>query len=128
MSYPQRGKTCLELSVHSSTIDERLGLLQLNGRRKDRLTPDSISLWERLADYLAVALAKFRADEELQKSEGQFRTLADSILNLAWWANMGNGPFLLKWLWNSTKASITFAASLSVSLSCMNVSTEQASL
>jgi len=70
--------------------DERLGLLQLNDRRKDRFTPDSIALWERLADYLAVALAKFRTDEELQKSEEQFRTLADSIPNLAWWAN-GDG-------------------------------------
>ncbi len=70
--------------------DERLGLLQLNDRQKGRFTAQSIALWERLADYLAVALAKFRTDEELQKSEEQFRTLADSIPNLAWWAN-GDG-------------------------------------
>jgi PAS domain S-box-containing protein len=31
-----------------------------------------------------------RAEEELQKSEEQFRTLAESISNLAWWAN-GDG-------------------------------------
>ncbi|MGD1074883.1 MAG: PAS domain S-box protein [Thermodesulfovibrionales bacterium] len=70
--------------------DERLGLLQLNDRRKDRFTPESLALWERLADYLAIALAKFRTDEDLQKSEEQFRTLANSIPNLAWWAN-GDG-------------------------------------
>jgi PAS domain S-box-containing protein len=70
--------------------DQRLGLLQLNDKRKNRFTPESIALWERLGDYLAVALAKFGADEELQESEEQFRTLADSIPNLAWWAN-GDG-------------------------------------
>ena len=47
--------------------NERLGLLQLNDRRPGRFSPEAIGLWERLADYLAVALAKFRADEELQK-------------------------------------------------------------
>ncbi|HMK56743.1 MAG TPA: CheR family methyltransferase [Dissulfurispiraceae bacterium] len=49
--------------------DERLGLLQLNDRRPDRFTAESIALWERLADYLAVALAKFRTDEALRVSE-----------------------------------------------------------
>ncbi len=47
--------------------DERLGLLQLNDRRKNRFTPESLALWERLADYLAVALAKFRTDEKIIK-------------------------------------------------------------
>jgi PAS domain S-box-containing protein len=70
--------------------NQRLGLLQLNDKRTDRFTPESLDLWERLGDYLAIALAKFRTDEELQKSEEQFRTLADSIPNLAWWAN-GDG-------------------------------------
>ncbi len=69
---------------------ERLGLLQLNDRRKGRFSPESLALWERLADYLAIAIAKLRTDEDLQKSEEQFRTLADSIPNLAWWAN-GDG-------------------------------------
>jgi PAS domain S-box-containing protein len=70
--------------------NERLGLLQLNDRRKDRFTPESLALWERLGDYLAIALAKFHTDEQLQRSEEHFRTLADSIPNLAWWAN-GDG-------------------------------------
>ena len=31
-------------------------------------SPETIGLWERLADYLAVALAKFRAEDELRVS------------------------------------------------------------
>ena len=51
--------------------DERIGLLQLNDKRPDRFTPESIALWERLADYLAVALAKFRSDEALRERQKQ---------------------------------------------------------
>ena len=46
--------------------DEKLGLLQLNDRRKGRFTPKIILMWERLADYLAVALAKLQAEESLR--------------------------------------------------------------
>ena len=42
-----------------------LGLLQLNDRKKDMFSPELIALWERFAGYLAVALAKFQADEEI---------------------------------------------------------------
>jgi len=66
---------------------ERLGLVQLNDRRPGLFTAEAIDLWERLADYLAVALAKCRADEALQESEEQFRTLADAIPQLCWTAN-----------------------------------------
>lgn len=51
---------------------ERLGLLQLNDRRKDCFTPEIIALWERLGGYLAVALAKTETEEELRKSEEKF--------------------------------------------------------
>ncbi len=44
--------------------EERIGLLQLNDRRQGVFSLEAITLWERLADYLAVALAKFRAEEE----------------------------------------------------------------
>jgi len=73
--------------IHLSLGGERLGLLQLNDRSPGRFTPESIALWERLADYLSVALAKCRADEALQESETQFRTLADAIPQLCWTAN-----------------------------------------
>ena len=57
---------------------ERLGLLQLNDKRKGRFNLALITLWERLADNLAVALAKLRADEALHESEEKYRLLFDS--------------------------------------------------
>ncbi|MDO9262322.1 MAG: CheR family methyltransferase, partial [Desulfosalsimonadaceae bacterium] len=47
---------------------ERLGLLQLNDPRKDIFSPEIIRMWERLTDYLAVALAKFTAEESLREN------------------------------------------------------------
>ena len=53
--------------------DYRLGLLQLNDRRPGMFTPETIALWERLAGYLAVALAKTRAEEARHASEEALR-------------------------------------------------------
>ena len=50
---------------------ERLGLLQLNDCRKDLFTSEGIALWERLAGYLAVALAKFQAEEALRRAHDE---------------------------------------------------------
>jgi PAS domain S-box-containing protein len=58
---------------------QRLGLLQLNDRRTGVFTPELISYWERLADHLAVALAKFRADEARGESEASFRSLFENM-------------------------------------------------
>lgn len=46
---------------------ERLGLIQLNDRRKGMFSPDTIALWERLAGYLSIAIVKFRAEEDVLK-------------------------------------------------------------
>jgi PAS domain S-box-containing protein len=62
--------------------EESLGLLQLNDKQKGRFSPELITLWERLADYLAVALAKFRADEALHESQKHNEFLAH-ILEVA---------------------------------------------
>jgi PAS domain S-box-containing protein len=48
--------------------DQRIGLLQLNDRRKDMFTAESIALWERLADYLALEISKFLSIEELRRA------------------------------------------------------------
>ncbi|MBI4865277.1 MAG: PAS domain S-box protein, partial [Candidatus Riflebacteria bacterium] len=48
--------------------EERLGLLQLNDRRPGMFSPETVGQWEHLADHLAVALAKSRADEALRKA------------------------------------------------------------
>ncbi|MGA3343993.1 MAG: PAS domain S-box protein [Terracidiphilus sp.] len=58
---------------------ERLGLLQLNDRRKGRFSPQSIVLWERLAGHLATAVSKFRAEEALQESEKRYHNLFNSM-------------------------------------------------
>ncbi len=64
--------------------EEKIGLLQLNDRRKDRFTPQSIALWERLSSYLSVALSKFIVQEALAESENRYRELfeagSDAIL------------------------------------------------
>ena len=56
---------------------ERIGLLQLNDRRKGVFSAETIALWERLAGYLAVALAKTQADEALRASEQRYAALYD---------------------------------------------------
>ena len=54
--------------------DECLGLLQLNDRQPGRFTPERIGLYERLAGYLAVALAKVEAEEALRKAHDELET------------------------------------------------------
>ncbi len=49
--------------------NETFGLLQLNDKRYNRFTQELIAQWERLAEYLAVALSKFKAESELRISE-----------------------------------------------------------
>jgi PAS domain S-box-containing protein len=58
---------------------DRLGLLQFNDHKKGRFSLESITLWEGLADYLAVALAKFKAEESLTESQRQKEFLADIL-------------------------------------------------
>jgi PAS domain S-box-containing protein len=48
---------------------QRIGLLQLNDRRTGLFTRERILLWEDLATHLAVALARFLAEETLRESE-----------------------------------------------------------
>jgi PAS domain S-box-containing protein len=55
--------------------EQRLGLLQLNDRRKGIFTLEKIEHWERLADQLAIALAKFQTEEALRQSETRFSTV-----------------------------------------------------
>lgn len=53
--------------------EQRLGLLQFNDRRVGVFSSEIIALWERFADYLAVALAKFRAEDALRGLEAHKR-------------------------------------------------------
>lgn len=81
--------------ISLSLGEDRIGLLQLNDRRKGMFSAESVALWERLAAQLAVALSKFRADDalrtaneelesrvaartaELSESEERFRTVVE---------------------------------------------------
>ena len=51
------------------------GLLQLNDHRRGIFSVKQIAQWERLAGYLAVAVSKFRIEEELMESEAKYRGL-----------------------------------------------------
>jgi PAS domain S-box-containing protein len=52
---------------------EPLGLIQLNDRRKGMFSPEIIAMWERLAGYLSVALAKVLTEEAMQQKEADLR-------------------------------------------------------
>lgn len=64
--------------------DERLGLLQLNDRRKDMFSADDIFFWERLAGHLAVAVASLQAEEALLASETKYRELVENAHEGIW--------------------------------------------
>ena len=49
--------------------NNRLGLLQLNDKRKNMFTLEKIEMWERIADSLALGLSKTIAEESLCKYE-----------------------------------------------------------
>ncbi len=49
--------------------NHRLGLLQLNDKRKNMFTLEKIEMWERIADNLALGLSKTIAEESLCKHE-----------------------------------------------------------
>jgi len=66
------------------TGGETLGLLQLNDRRKGMFSPASLALWERLSDYLAVAVSKFLAEAALRESEEGLKR-AQAISHLGNW-------------------------------------------
>jgi len=58
---------------------ERLGLLQMNERRKNHFTQEMISIIERLASYLSVALLKMRMEEEKQNAEKSLKQYAEKL-------------------------------------------------
>ena len=49
--------------------NDRLGLVQLNDKRKNIFTLETIQTWERIADHLALALSKTISKESLEKCE-----------------------------------------------------------
>ncbi len=63
---------------------ERLGLMQLNDRRKGVFTPQMISSLERITNYFTVAISKFRSDEALHESKEDLKR-AQEVAHLGSW-------------------------------------------
>jgi response regulator RpfG family c-di-GMP phosphodiesterase len=61
--------------------EQTFGLLQINDHRPNRFTLEKISLCERLADSMAIALSQKQAQEALRQSEGLYRSLFANMLN-----------------------------------------------
>ena len=59
--------------------EERPGPSPVERRCKGRFTPEMILMLERLADYLAVAIAKTKADESLQKAQENLQTQSEDL-------------------------------------------------
>ncbi|MBI4404010.1 MAG: PAS domain S-box protein [Deltaproteobacteria bacterium] len=70
--------------------EERLGLLQLNDKRKNIFSVQSIMFWERLAGHLAVALTKFLAEDARREIEKELRNAKE----VAEAANLAKSQFL----------------------------------
>ncbi len=57
--------------------NNRLGLLQLNSKRKNMFSLEAIQMWERIADHLALALSKTLAEEKLREEDEKYSHLAE---------------------------------------------------
>ncbi len=66
------------------TGGETVGLLQFNSRQRGRFTSERISLFERLADNLAIGLAQRKAERSLRTSETKLSEAA-KIAKLGYW-------------------------------------------
>ena len=58
--------------------NRNIGLIQFNDRRKDCFTPDMIDRLEEIAMHIGDVLMRKQAEEELQKSERQYRILVET--------------------------------------------------
>lgn len=58
---------------------ERLGLLQLNDRRKGQFSSERISMLERLGDYLTASLSKAQAEKSLQKAHENLQIQSEEL-------------------------------------------------
>lgn len=59
--------------------NERIGLLQLNDKREGAFTEEMIRLMERLSGHFTVALARFNAEEAIQKQQESLRQQTEML-------------------------------------------------
>jgi PAS domain S-box-containing protein len=62
-----------------------IGLVQFNDRQPGRFDADAIARLERFVDYVAIAVAKFEAEDALCRSEEKYRIVADQTYDWEFW-------------------------------------------
>ena len=71
--------------------EEVFGLLQFNDHRTGRFTPDQITLLERIADNLAIALSRRQTEEALRQSEERYQRITRAITDYIYTVKVANG-------------------------------------
>ncbi|MRR33786.1 PAS domain S-box protein [bacterium] len=89
---------------------ETFGLFQFNDRRRDRFTTDQVARLEDLVAYVAIALAKLKADDALMESS-QF---SQQIISNAEVGVIVCGPDLRYQVWNPYMEMLTGLASADI--------------
>ena len=58
--------------------EERLGLVHFVDHRQGLFTRETIAGWERLLNYLAIAVSKTRAEENMRQSQARYQILSEA--------------------------------------------------
>jgi PAS domain S-box-containing protein len=82
--------------------DEIVGLLQLNDSRPGRFTPETISFFEEVGTSIGIALARVRAEEQVENiakfpSENPYPVLRIAKDSTVLYANASGSEFLRSW-------------------------------
>jgi PAS domain S-box-containing protein len=81
--------------------NETLGLVQLNDRQKGRFSLESISLWERLADQLALGLSRSLTEERLRSNLDRLHLAQEAARAGSWeWDLLTGTNIWSDELWN----------------------------
>ncbi len=68
-----------------------IGLLQLNDRRRDLLSPQLVQFLEGLGQSIGVAVKRQQAEQSLRESEERFRTLIEAVTDYTYRAIVRDG-------------------------------------
>ena len=86
-------EACRRIGLRSMIVmplrygERSFGVLKLMSAHAGAFSAGADQILRLMGEFLGVTIARKRAQATLRQSEEQFRTLADAITNLAWWAN-----------------------------------------